>query len=126
MSADPAAAAFFEKFPVRPATAATLDAALAAPGAAALTILFLWGRDCPNCDVAKRALSAAPDRFQWDDVQWLHCNVYDDPDMATRFALHGIPAWFVFRGPRKLGRITAWPGGDAFIDAIEKQRRAAA
>lgn len=122
MSTDPQAAAFFEKFPVQPATASTLDALLSAQGEDALTILFLWGNDCPNCDVAKRALSAAPDRFQWNDVQWLHCNVYDDPAMATRFSLHGIPAWFVFRGTRKLGRITSWPGPSAFIDAIEKQR----
>lgn len=117
------AATFFQKFRIESASAATLDAALAARDGA-LTILFLWGRDCPNCDVAKRALAADPARFQWDDVQWLHCNVYDDPDMATRFSLHGIPTWFVFRGSKRLGRITSWPGGAAFIEAIEKQRAA--
>ncbi|GIL39845.1 thioredoxin family protein [Roseiterribacter gracilis] len=121
MSADPAAAAFFQSFPVQAATAAGLDATLGARGDA-LTILFLWGNDCPNCDVAKRALSADPARFIWDDVQWLHCNVYDDPDMATRFSLHGVPTFFVFRGTTKLGRITSWPGGAAFAEAIEKQR----
>jgi hypothetical protein len=41
--------------------------------------------------------------------------------MATRFGLHGIPAFFVFAGTRKLGRITAWPGVDAFAEAIEAQ-----
>lgn len=120
---DAEAAAFFQSFPVQPATAATLDAALAVGGPDALTVLFLWGNDCPNCDVAKRALAADPARFLWDDLQWLHCNVYDDADMATRFALHGVPTFFVFRGTTRLGRITSWPGGSAFAEAIQTQRR---
>jgi hypothetical protein len=41
--------------------------------------------------------------------------------MAARFGLHGIPVFFVFRGERKMGRITAWPGTQAFIEAIETQ-----
>jgi hypothetical protein len=61
------------------------------------------------------------DRFQWPQVRWLHDNVYDDPDMAARFGLHGIPVFFVFRSERKMGRITAWPGPQAFIEAIETQ-----
>lgn len=121
---DAQATAFFQRFPVQPATAATLDAALVAAGSDALTVLFLWGDHCPNCDVAKRALVADADRFTWDDVTWLECNVYRDGDMATRFSLHGIPTFLVFRGNKRLGRITSWPGTTAFVDAIEKQRAA--
>lgn len=91
----------------------SLDGVLADTGQG-LTILFLWGRDCPNCDIAKRAMLLAQGRLQWPGVRWLHDNVYDDPVMGTRFGLHGIPAFFVFRGERKIGRITAWPGADAF------------
>ena len=40
--------------------------------------------------------------------------------MATRFGLHGIPTFMVFRGTTKLGRISPWPGGDNFIAAIER------
>jgi predicted DsbA family dithiol-disulfide isomerase len=86
-----------------------------------LSVLFLWGRDCPNCDIAKRALLQAKECVTWPQVRWLHDNVYEDPSMATRFGLHGIPVFFVFRGTRKLGRITGWPGRQAFVDAIEKQ-----
>ncbi|MHA6204074.1 thioredoxin family protein [Dyella soli] len=99
---------------------ATLDAALA-DTAQPLTVLFLWGRDCPNCDIAKRAMLLAKERFQWEPVRWLHDNVYEDPAMATRFGLHGIPAFFVFAGQRKLGRITSWPGAQPFVEAIERQ-----
>ena len=111
---------FFWKFPMRRVRASDLDAALA-DSQTPLTILFLWGHDCPNCDVAKRAMLAAAERFHWPQVRWLHGNVYEQPELATRFGLHGIPAFFVFRGTRKLGRITPWPGPDAFVEAIETQ-----
>ncbi|HSR65895.1 MAG TPA: hypothetical protein VLM17_09895 [Xanthomonadaceae bacterium] len=112
---------FFDAFPMRAVTARDLDAALADD--ARVRVLFLWGRDCPNCDLAKGDLLRAPERFQWADVDWLHDNVYDDRAMAVRFGLHGIPAFLVFRGARKLGRITPWPGADAFVAAIGRVRR---
>jgi thioredoxin-like negative regulator of GroEL len=55
----------------------------------------------------------------------MHDNVDEDPTMATRFGLHGIPAFIVFRGGRKVGRITEWPGAQAFVLAIENQIAAA-
>ncbi len=111
---------FFQRFPMRRVSEALLDEVLRETDAP-LSILFLWGRDCPNCDVAKRALLMAQHRFQWPQVRWLHDNVYDDATMATRFGLHGIPAFFVFRGARKMGRITEWPGAEAFVTAVENQ-----
>ena len=121
MTHDTAVPEFFERFPMQRVRSEILDAVLA-EGSDNLAVLFLWGRDCPNCDIAKRAILLARARLQWPDVRWLHDNVYDDPLMGTRFGLHGIPAFFVFRGARKIGRITAWPGADAFVEAIEKQR----
>ena len=100
--------------------AATLDGMLQADDA--LRILFLWGDDCPNCDVAKIQLLQAAERLHWPDVRWLHQNVYDEPALATRFGLHGIPAFMVFRGMRRIGRISPWPGTDAFVAAIERVR----
>ena len=111
---------FFERFPMQRVAAAELDAVLADD--ARLRILFLWGRDCPNCDIAKQQMLQDPARFAWPDVAWLHDNVYDDPAMAIRFGLHGVPAFLVFRGARRLGRISPWPGSEAFVEAIERLR----
>lgn len=108
-------------FPMHHTSSGTLDRDLA-KSPASLDILFLWGRDCVNCEVAKAELLLAGDRFRWPGVRWLHANVYNDPEMATRFGLHGVPTFFVFRRARKLGRITEWPGADAFVSAIEKLR----
>ena len=114
--------AFFECLPMRLVHSDALDAALADDGR--VRVLFLWGRDCPNCDIAKGEMLLAPERFRWPGVHWLHDNVYDDRAMAVRFGLHGIPTFMVFRGARKLGRITPWPGTEAFAAAIERVRAA--
>lgn len=111
---------FFRQFPMRQVHAAELDAVLG-DGAAPLDILFLWGHDCPNCDIAKRSILNAAARFQWPEVRWLHGNVYEEPELGTRFGLHGVPAFIVFAGTRKLGRISPWPGNDAFVAAIQAQ-----
>ena len=101
-------------------TGAALDGVLS-DADTTLSVLFLWGRDCPNCDIAKRALLQSKERLAWPQVRWLQDNVYEDLFMATKFGLHGIPVFFVFGGTRKLGRITGWPGLQALVDAIEKQ-----
>ena len=111
---------FFTSVPMRAVTSGDLDATLADDGL--VRILFLWGDDCPNCDIAKAEMQRTAERFDWPDVRWLHDNVYDDRAMATRFGLHGIPTFIVFRGNRKLGRISPWPGSDAFVAAIERAR----
>lgn len=66
---------FFRTFPMHRVRAAELDEVLA-DGHAGLDLLFLWGHDCPNCDVAKRAILNSTDRFRWSSVRWLHGNVY--------------------------------------------------
>lgn len=122
---DTAVPDFFTRFPMQRVRSDELDARLA-DGAAALDILFLWGRDCPNCDIAKRAILAQPQRMTWPGVRWLHDNVYEDAAMATRFGLHGIPTFFVFRRGNRQGRITSWPGVEAFRSAIDDLLRRAA
>lgn len=112
---------FFWQFPMQLVRHARLGEFL--PDDGRLRILFLWGKDCPNCDIAKGQMLLAQQRFSWPDVEWLHDNVYEDPAMGTHFGLHGIPAFLVFRGAKKLGRIGQWPGTEAFVAAIEKLRQ---
>ena len=112
---------FFERFPASPVSSAEFVAVLDDRTRPIVTVLFLWGDDCPNCDVAKRAMLLHQAKFIWPGVRWLHCNVYEDPAMATRFSLHGVPVFMVFRGTKSSGRMTGWPGIDRFAMAIEKE-----
>jgi len=112
---------FFTQFPMQKVNSTSLDDVLSGEAAPRVTILFLWGLNCPNCDIAKAAILRTPDRFLWPTVRWLQCNVYDDFPMASRFGLHGAPTFVVYRDRRSRGRITGWPGGEAFVRAIEQQ-----
>ncbi|ACQ97691.1 thioredoxin family protein [Burkholderia pseudomallei MSHR346] len=40
---------------------------------------------------------AHPDAIRALGLKWFHSNVYANPELARRFALHGVPAWFFFR-----------------------------
>lgn len=111
---------FFDQFAILEISDASLDDVLSA-SPAEIDILFLWGRDCPNCEIAKRTILVAPSRFVWPQVRWLHGNVYAEPALGTRFGLHGIPAFIVFSHGRKLGRISPFPGAVPFIAAINQQ-----
>ncbi len=115
---------FFQRFAMQRIASPWLDGVLAEDDDR-VAVLFLWGRDCPSCEIAKRALLAAPARLQHPGLRWLHGNVYDDRALATRFALHGVPTWYVFHRGRRCGRITSWPGADAFATALEHQLRLA-
>lgn len=80
--------------------------------------VFFWGHHCPNCEVAKRSLFENLEDVRGLGIQWFHVNVYEDGDLGTRFALHGIPTFFFFRNGKKLGRISPFPGIDPFLTAL--------
>lgn len=105
-----------EKVPMKVLSSANLEEVLEQEGA---KILFLWGYNCPNCDVAKASLYEELETVRTLPIQWYHCNVYEDFDVATRFGLHGIPVFLLFHGPRNRGRITSYPGFYSFLEIIK-------
>lgn len=82
--------------------------------------VFFWGHDCPNCEVAKKMMSQEAEEVRQLGIRWFHVNVYEDSELGTRFGLHGIPAFFFFRGGKRLGKISPFPGLSPFLDALRK------
>ncbi|BAU77329.1 thioredoxin family protein [Metapseudomonas furukawaii] len=113
------AAEFFARFPIQRVRASILDDVLASERQR-LVLLYLWQDDCPLCDVAKHDLLRTQERCQWPQVRWLHDEVAEDPALALRFGLHGVPTFVALYQGRPLGRITSWPGSGPFIEAIER------
>ena len=99
---DPAA---FEAFDMQALAADTFDAAIAGAGDA-LAVVFFWGVDCFNCEIAKKAMLAQPDAIRALGLRWFHCNVYEHHELGRRFGLHGVPTWFFFHRGKRLGRAT--------------------
>jgi hypothetical protein len=111
----------FETFAMREVTAEDLDARLATAGDA-LAVVFLWGNDCLNCEIAKKAMLAQAVAVEALGLTWFHSNVYEQPGLSRRFALHGVPTWFFFYRGQKLGRATGWHGLAQFEAAASAAR----
>lgn len=80
--------------------------------------VFFWGHDCPNCEVAKKMLFQDLEEFTSFGFKWFHVNVYEDSDLGTRFGLHGIPTFLFFFKAKRLGKISPFPGTEAFFEAL--------
>ncbi|MBC7370044.1 MAG: thioredoxin family protein [Bdellovibrionaceae bacterium] len=112
---------FFESLKVSQLEPDTFDAALVAE-TEAITAIFFWGHDCPNCEVAKRMLHQDAELVRELNFRWYHVNVYDHPELGTRFGLHGIPTFLFFHRGKKLGRISPFPGMEPFMTALRDLR----
>ncbi|SDV49459.1 thioredoxin family protein [Chitinasiproducens palmae] len=113
--------AAFETFAMRELDAENFDAGLAEAGDE-LAVVFFWGLDCFNCEIAKKAMLAQPEAIRALDLRWYHANVYAQPALGRRFALHGVPTWFFFHRGKRLGRATGWHGIAQFRTAVDAAR----
>ena len=115
----------FDRLSIAPVTAENFDALIYRPAEipdGKLKCVFFWGIDCPNCEIAKHVLSERSEEALALGLEWFHANVYDIPELGTRFSLFGIPAFFFFRDGKKLGRISPFPGFADFADAVRTLR----
>lgn len=106
---------------MRALTADDFDAGLREAGDA-LAVVFFWGVDCFNCDVAKKAMLAQADAVRALNLAWFHSNVYDHRELGRRFTLHGVPTWYFFFRGKTLGRATGWHGLAQFSAAVDAAR----
>jgi thioredoxin-like negative regulator of GroEL len=85
-----------------------------------LKAIFFWGRQCPNCEIAKRYLEEHHEEVLKTQIDWYHVNTYEHSDLGIRFGLHGIPTFLFFRDEKSLGRITSFPGWDPFQEVLNR------
>jgi thioredoxin-like negative regulator of GroEL len=111
---------FFELFEMRAVNAEGFNRALADTGDA-LVVVYFWGDACFNCDQFKKAATLKADEIRGLGLHWLQADVYADSGLRRRFALHGVPTFYVFHRSRRIGRITSWPGIAAFTEVMRKQ-----
>lgn len=104
---------------ITPITLAELDAVLAAPGAD-LRVLYLWGPNCPNCVIFKHQLPATLELLRDVQFRLYGLDVYAHPEVATRFAVHGIPHFLLFKSGKKLGKMSEFRGNRFWADVIRE------
>ncbi|WGS50494.1 thioredoxin family protein [Paraburkholderia sp. D15] len=117
----PVDATAFAVFDMQELGAESFDAELAEAGDD-LAVVFFWGIDCFNCEIAKKAMLARPDAIRALGLRWFHSNVYEHRELGRRFGLHGVPTWFFFHRGKRLGRATGWHGLAQFEAAVAAAR----
>ncbi len=92
-----------------------------------LTVVYLWGHQCPNCEIFAAHLPGLRKKLEGLAVRFLKANVYAIDGLAERFGLHGIPTFYLYRtlgggrAPHLLGRMTSFQGDDFFLQVIREQ-----
>jgi hypothetical protein len=114
-------ASAFAAFDMQEVSAESIDAALQSAGDE-LAVVFFWGYDCFNCEIAKKAMLAQPEAIRALGLRWFHGNVYEHRELGRRFVLHGVPTWFFFHRGKRLGRATGWHGLAQFEAAVAAAR----
>jgi hypothetical protein len=109
----------FELFGMRAVDSESFDRDVVRAPGDDLRCVFLWGNDCYNCNLFKQAALLHKDALLAMGLTWFEANVYADVALGQRFGLHGVPTFVMYRGARRLGRITGWPGLPRFSEAVQ-------
>lgn len=91
------------------ASEATFDALLA-QSPQMLSVIYFWGENCPNCEVFARDLPQLLEELPEGKVRVVKVNAYEEPELARRYAIFGIPAFVLFKGGKKLGMMRQYHG----------------
>jgi thioredoxin 1 len=83
-----------------------------------LVMVYFWGADCPNCEEFKKHWPEISKRLPEKSLQIFKADAYTHTDLASRFGLHGVPAFILFRDGKTLGRITGFESVDYFTAVI--------
>lgn len=108
----------FQVFAMRPVGTADFDLAVVEAPGDDLRCVFLWGQDCYNCNLFKQAALLHQQALLDLGLTWFQADVYADEALGRRFSLHGVPTFVLYRGGKRLGRVTGWPGLPRFTEAI--------
>lgn len=109
-----------ETIPIVDADAATFDREVLAPRGE-LVIVYFWGPDCPNCEVFAKHLPSMLEELGDASARLVKVDAYAETELARRFGIHGIPAFFLFRDGKKLGRMSGFEGKRFFLEVIRER-----
>lgn len=85
-----------------------------------LVVLYLWGDRCPNCEVFAAHLPKVLEELGDVPARLVKINVYEESSVATDLGVFGIPAFFLFRDGKKLGRMSEFRGVRFFVDVVRE------
>lgn len=86
----------------------------------ALVVVYMWGPDCPNCVVFKKALPQIRAALVGAAVRFVSVDVYAHGDVGVAHGLYGVPAFALYRDGKKLGLMREFHGVDYFVAVVRE------
>lgn len=86
-----------------------------------LVIVYFFGPQCRNCELFAAQLPALIEELGDVRARLVKVDAYAESELATRFALYGVPAFLPFRDGKRLGRMSSFPGRSEFLGAIRER-----
>ena len=84
-------------------------------------LLYFWGPDCPNCEIFKRSWPKLLPELDDLPVDFVALDAYQYPEVARRYAVYGIPHFLLFKGGRKIGKMSEFRGERFWSTVVREQ-----
>jgi len=81
-----------------------------------------WALSCPYCVRLKPIFDAVAKNYA-DDIKFVKVNVNEEPDLASRYGIQGIPVIKFFCEGREVGEIVGYLPQDRLTKEIESISR---
>ena len=81
-------------------------------------MLYFWGPDCPNCEFFASRLPTVLEQLGDVRARLVKVNAYEHDALATRFALYGIPQFYLYRDGKRLGKMSEFRGDAFFLQVL--------
>jgi thioredoxin 1 len=93
--------------------------------AGGLVLVDFWAEWCAPCRMIAPTVAAVAEKYA-NDAGVVKVNVDDNPSLAQRYGIKGIPTLILFKDGKEQERIVGATSQDTLARLIEKHRDAAA
>ena len=85
-----------------------------------LVVVEFWGHDCPNCELYEAHEAQLLSELDGSSMRYVKVNAYVVDELATRFAIYGIPTFVLVRDGVVIGRMTSFKGRDYWLAVVRE------
>jgi thioredoxin 1 len=82
-------------------------------------LVDFWAEWCPPCRMMEPVIQSVAERYQ-GKVRVLKLNVDENPSVAQRFGIKGIPTLIIFRGGKEAERLVGASSEQTVAQLIER------
>ncbi len=85
-----------------------------------LIVVEFWGHNCPNCELYEQHEATLLRELDGTPMRYVKVNAYVLDELATRFAIYGVPTFVLIRDGEVIGRMTSFKGIDYWLAVVRE------